>query len=185
NDELAHTTRLKKCKGCQINEGSNSDNLQCILRRQLRSKKRALQNNWVKKGKEVGEFFLEIPLESLDGKRNKVQITGDRPHIDGQHLSAIEIATREEELISIHLEESQAVGELRSLTGQIREVISIERARKVANLTGKKKEAKKEEKEGITKDNKRKPKEAEEKAKTDLVRKRRKGKEKQTPHSEA
>ncbi|CAG8818207.1 17152_t:CDS:1, partial [Gigaspora rosea] len=81
---------------------------------------RALQNNWVKKGKEVGEFFLEIPLESLDGKRNKVQITGDKPHIDGQHLSAIEIATREEELITIHLEESQAVGELRSLTGQIR-----------------------------------------------------------------
>ncbi|CAG8818811.1 18171_t:CDS:2, partial [Gigaspora rosea] len=37
-----------------------------------------------------------------------------------------------------------------------------------------------EEKEGITKDNKRKPKEAEEKANTDLVRKRRKGKEKQT-----
>ncbi|CAG8791168.1 20144_t:CDS:2, partial [Gigaspora rosea] len=67
----------------------------------------------------------------------------------------------------------------------IRGVISIEKARKVADLTGKKKEAKKEEKEGITKDNKRKPKEAEEKAKTDLVRKRRKGKEKQTPHSEA
>ncbi|CAG8807826.1 15271_t:CDS:2, partial [Gigaspora rosea] len=41
------------------------------------------------------------------------------------------------------------------------------------------------EKEGITKDNKRKPKEAKEKAKMNLVRKRRKGKEKQTPHSEA
>ncbi|CAG8821128.1 11004_t:CDS:1, partial [Gigaspora rosea] len=95
----------------------------------------------------------------------------------------------------------------------IRGVISIERARKVADLTGKKKEAKKviqdpvdlaqsrflehiwkfrckltakwEEKESITKDNKRKPKEAEKKAKTDLVKKRRKGKEKQTPYSEA
>ncbi|CAG8689655.1 1411_t:CDS:2, partial [Gigaspora rosea] len=110
NEESAHTTRLKKCKGCQINEGSDSDKLQCTLRRQLRSKKRALQSNWVKKGKEVGEFFLEIPLESLGGKRNKVQITGDRSHIDGQHLSAIEIATREEELISIHLEELQAAG---------------------------------------------------------------------------
>ncbi|CAG8756291.1 6236_t:CDS:2, partial [Gigaspora rosea] len=219
NDESAHTTRLKKCKGYQINEGSDSDELQCTLRRQLRSKKRVLQSNWVKKEKKVGEFFLEIPLESL--------------------------ATREEELISIHLEESQAVRELRSLTGQIRGyeelnfytdrslilfgvtrqektlvrleiirgVISIKRARKVADLTGKKKETKKviqdlvdlaqsrflehiwkfrceliaewEEKEGITKDNKRKPKEAEEKAKTDLVRKRRKGKEKQTPYSEA
>ncbi|CAG8827904.1 4871_t:CDS:2, partial [Gigaspora rosea] len=40
-------------------------------------------------------------------------------------------------------------------------------------------------KKGITKDNKRKPKEAEEKAKMDLVIKRRKCKEKQTPHSEA
>ncbi|CAG8816961.1 18564_t:CDS:1, partial [Gigaspora rosea] len=95
----------------------------------------------------------------------------------------------------------------------IRGVISIERARKVADLTRKKKEAKKviqdlvdlaqskflehiwkfrceltaewEKKEDITKDNKRKPNEAEEKAKMDLVRKRRKGKEKQTLHSEA
>ncbi|CAG8450460.1 7037_t:CDS:1 [Gigaspora rosea] len=93
NDESAHTTRLKKCKGCQINEGSDSDEVQCILRQQLRSKKRALQNNWVKNGKKMGEFFLEIPLESFDRKRNKVQITGDRPHIDGQQLFTIEIAT--------------------------------------------------------------------------------------------
>ncbi|CAG8797442.1 5056_t:CDS:2, partial [Gigaspora rosea] len=60
------------------------------------------------------------------------------------------------------------------------------RAEKVADLTGKKKGTKKlEEKEGITKDNKRKSKEAEEKAKTNPVKKRRKGKEKQTLHPEA
>ncbi|CAG8450480.1 7038_t:CDS:2, partial [Gigaspora rosea] len=53
----------------------------------------------------------------------------------------------------------------------IRGVILIERVQK--------------EKEGITKDNKCKPKEAEEKAKTDLVKKRRKGKEKQTLYPKA
>ncbi|CAG8762352.1 4722_t:CDS:2, partial [Gigaspora rosea] len=52
NDESAHATRLKKCKSCQINEGSDSDELQYTLRRQLRSKKRVLQSNWVKKEKE-------------------------------------------------------------------------------------------------------------------------------------
>ncbi|CAG8472258.1 7095_t:CDS:2 [Gigaspora rosea] len=82
NDESVHTTKLKKCRGCQINKGSDSSELQCILRHQLKSKKRALQNNWVKKAKEIGEFFLEIPLESLDERRNQVQITGDKSHLD-------------------------------------------------------------------------------------------------------
>ncbi|CAG8777870.1 5439_t:CDS:2, partial [Gigaspora rosea] len=79
NDESTHTTRLIKCKGWQINEGSDISGLQCTLWRQLRSKKLALQNNWVKKAKESGEFLLEIPLESLVEKRNKVQISGDKP----------------------------------------------------------------------------------------------------------
>ncbi|CAG8762934.1 26021_t:CDS:2, partial [Gigaspora rosea] len=144
-DESAYTTRLKKCKGYQINEGTDSSKLQSILRRQLRSKKRALQNNWVKKAKETVSRYpdAEKPFRSNEA---------------GKTLVRLKI---------------------------IRGVISLEKARKVADLTGKKKGAKKEEKEGITKDNKHKSKEAEKKTKTDPVKKRRKGKEKQTLYSEA
>ncbi|CAG8486668.1 6469_t:CDS:2, partial [Gigaspora rosea] len=157
NDESVHTTRLKKLSAAK----------------QL-----------VKKGKEVGEFFLEIPLESLVEKRNKVKITGNRPHIDNQQLSIIEIATREEELISIHLEESQAKKGAKKV---IQDLVNLVQSRFIEHIWKFRCEltAEWEEKEDITKDNKHKPKKAKKKAEMDPVRKRRKGKEKQIPHAEA
>ncbi|CAG8473622.1 23133_t:CDS:2 [Gigaspora rosea] len=68
-----------------------ANNVYCILRQQLRSKKQALQNNWVKKAKEVGEFIVEIPLESLDKEKNQVQVTGDKPHIDSLQVVVIKM----------------------------------------------------------------------------------------------
>ncbi|CAG8785367.1 16920_t:CDS:2, partial [Gigaspora rosea] len=92
-DKSAHTTKLKKCSACHINEDLDSAGINCVLRRQLQK---------------AEKFILEIPLECLDKKRNQVQIIDGKPCIDGLQISTIEIVIQEEELINTHLEESQA-----------------------------------------------------------------------------
>ncbi|CAG8717069.1 1160_t:CDS:2, partial [Gigaspora margarita] len=120
-NDLEHTTKLKKCKDCQMNEDLDTAAEHCIFQKQLRSKKRAFQNNWLKKAEEANEFWLEVPLESIMGKKHRMQSTVDTLHIDNLQMLTIKIATREEELINMHLEELQAAEKLKSLAGQIRE----------------------------------------------------------------
>src|SRR5260363_224301 len=119
-DDLAYATRLKKCNGCHLNENSYAPERQCIVQRQLRSKKHVLQSNWVKKVKETGDFMLEIPLESIIGINQCVLITKDTPIIGSLPIPTIKIATREEELIDTHVEESQTTEHLRLLARQIK-----------------------------------------------------------------
>ncbi|CAG8793592.1 6247_t:CDS:2, partial [Gigaspora margarita] len=116
-----HTTKLKKCGSCYMNEDLDTAVEHCILWRQLRNKKRALQNNWVKKTEGTNEFLLEVPLESIMRKRYRMQNIADILPIDSSQMPIIKIATCEEELINIYLKESQAEKKLKSIAGQIRE----------------------------------------------------------------
>ncbi|CAG8839790.1 14256_t:CDS:1, partial [Gigaspora margarita] len=92
----------------------------CTFQKQLRSRRRILQNNWLKKAEEINEFWLEVPLESITKKRHRMQSIADTLHIDNSQISIIKIATRKEELINMHLEESQAAEKLKSIAEQIR-----------------------------------------------------------------
>ncbi|CAG8854305.1 41043_t:CDS:2, partial [Gigaspora margarita] len=76
-----HTTKLKKCGGCQMNENLDIAMEHCILWKQLR-----------------------ILLESIMGKRHRIQNTANILPIDSSQMPIIKIATREEELINMHLE---------------------------------------------------------------------------------
>ncbi|CAG8843677.1 22477_t:CDS:1, partial [Gigaspora margarita] len=91
----------------------------CTFQKQLRSKKCALQNSWLKRAEEANEFWLEVPLESIIGKKHGTQSISDILHIDNLQVPIIKIATREEELINMHLEESQAAKKLKLIAGQI------------------------------------------------------------------
>ncbi|CAG8797958.1 17578_t:CDS:2, partial [Gigaspora margarita] len=117
----------------------------------------------LKKAEEANEFWLEVPLESIMGKKHRMQSIADTLHIDNLQMPIIKIATREEELINMHLQKLQAGEKLKLIAEQIREY----------ELT-----AKWEVKEGIAKDNKQKPQIAEELSGLKSSKKQ-KGKEKQ------
>ncbi|CAG8801282.1 4777_t:CDS:1, partial [Gigaspora margarita] len=93
----------------------------CTFRKQLRSKKHALQNTWLKKAEEANKFWLEVPLKSIMGKKHHMQSIADTLHIDNLQMPIIKIATCKEELINIHLEESQVAKKLKLIAEQIRE----------------------------------------------------------------
>ncbi|CAG8776627.1 18733_t:CDS:2, partial [Gigaspora margarita] len=63
----------------------------------------------------------KVPLESITEKRHCMQNTANTLHIDNLQMPIIKIATRKEELINMHLEESQVAKKLKSIAGQIRD----------------------------------------------------------------
>ncbi|CAG8826389.1 40758_t:CDS:2, partial [Gigaspora margarita] len=62
----------------------------------------------------------KVPLKSITRKGIGMQSIADTLHIDNLQMPIIKIATREEELINMHLEESQAAEKLKLIAGQIR-----------------------------------------------------------------
>ncbi|CAG8728966.1 41918_t:CDS:2, partial [Gigaspora margarita] len=152
--KIVHKEWKFKKERCQMNEDFNIAMEHCTFRKQLRSKKRTLQNSWLKRAEEANKFWLEVLLESIMGKKHGTQSISNTLHIDNLQMPIIKIVTRKEELINMHLEESQIAEKLKLIAEQIRE------------------------KEGIAKDNKRKLQTAAEIA--DLKSsKKQKGKEKQ------
>ncbi|CAG8844899.1 8662_t:CDS:2, partial [Gigaspora margarita] len=148
-----HITKLNKCKSCRINEDLDTAVKHCTFRKQLRSKKRALQNNWLKKAKEANEFWLEVLLESIIGKKHHIQKLVIKKGANGKKYDK---KVQESMFGIMKQEKTQPRLEM------IRGVISIER----------------EVKEGIAKDNKRKPQTAKE-ISDPKSSKKQKGKEKQ------
>ncbi|CAG8473005.1 13378_t:CDS:2 [Gigaspora margarita] len=141
----------------------------CTFKKQLRSKKCALQNNWLKKAEEANKFWLEVPLESIMGKKHHVQKLVIKKGANGKKYDK----KVQESMFSIMKQEKiQARLEI------IRGVISIERVRKAIDLTAKKRSHKHDTSSSIAKDNKRKPQTVEEISDLKLSKKQ-KGKEKQ------
>ncbi|CAG8516245.1 19619_t:CDS:2 [Gigaspora margarita] len=90
-------TKLKKCGGCRMNEDLDTIMEHCTFRKQLR----------------------KVPLKSIIEKKHRIQSIANTLHIDNLQMPIIKIATREEELINMHLEESQAAEKLKLIAGLI------------------------------------------------------------------
>ncbi|CAG8513974.1 30221_t:CDS:2, partial [Gigaspora margarita] len=89
-NDLEHTTKLKKYRGCRMNEDLDTAVEHCTFWKQLR----------------------KVPLESIMRKKHHTQSIADTLHIDNLQMPIFKIVTREEELINMHLEESQAAKKL-------------------------------------------------------------------------
>ncbi|CAG8504463.1 44673_t:CDS:2 [Gigaspora margarita] len=102
-------TKLKKCGDCRMNKNLDTAAEHCTSQKQLRKK--------------ANEFRLEVLLESIMGKKHRIQSIADILHIDNLQMPIIKIATCEEELINMYLQESQVAKKLKIIAGRFKKLV--------------------------------------------------------------